>query len=584
MEKGYSLCYFLYGGDLQEQTIKLYNEQTAWLIITHSHSYDIESELVTRIVKLTINNILHSILDIPTNFNISWDKFCINIYRTNNSLSFTVNDNIITMSSNKTSLKMIKMNETDVVLFKTLGMFTKVSLSSDALAQGSTQHRDNIHSWNITQWKYDEAFKKVITNINLLKPLLMFIPVKQNFSSAYDTCWKLNAKIAGFLNESEWKEIYSFYKEIYPELDFVHFPYEKKDGGPTHNVYDKSILSGTFWVDQCESDFSSIFFAFSGTNCSSYFNTGVKNIYYFCNFPSPPVKKLNGLPKNILIEELYYPNIRLKGFYIWLGLKSSIIAYNNGVWQGKSLNASVKVRATLENFLMGKNKWFIQSIDSPQESLSHLNLSMNPCKNEEFACDDGSCVAYKERCDGQYNCPDNSDEKDCNFIIRPFDYNREEILPFWGTSKVDVFINLHILEVLSVNINSGRMDLKLNITMTWYDDRLTYQFLNDDVRQNVLTSEEFSATWKPSLVYANKDPNPNFVNVMPEMSVKLEDPFYITVDSSYGTVIRNYPGCENPLYLSTVIRYFIASVYIFSRNKKGGKIITKNDNIRYTIK
>ncbi len=573
MEKGFSLCYLLYGGDLQEQIIKLYNQQTSWLIITHSHSYDIESELVTRTVKLTINNILHSTLDIPTNFNISWDKFCIILNRTNNSLSFTVNDNIITASSNKTSLK---INETDVVLFKTLGMFTKVSLSSDALAPGSTQHKDNIHNWNITQWNYDELCKKSITNINLLKPLLMFIPVKQDLTSAWNTCWKLKAKIAGFLNESEWKEIYFFYKEIYPDLDFVHFPYQKEDGEPTFNFYDNSILSGTFWVDKCESNFSSIFFAFSGTNCSSYFNTGVKNYFYFCNYPSPPVKKLNGLPKNILIEELYYPNFRLKGFYIWLGLKGSIVAYNKGVWQGKSFNASLNVRATLDNLLLGKNKWEVQSIVSPQGNASFLNLSMNPCKTEEFACDDGSCCAYNERCDGQYNCSDNSDEKDCKFIIRPFDYNREEILPSWGKSTVDLTINLHLLEVLSVNINSGRMDLKLNITLKWYDDRLIYQFLNDDVRQNVLTSDEFSSIWKPSLVYANKDPNPNFVNVMPEMSVALEVPYYTTVNSSYGAVIRNYPGCENSLYLSAVIRYFIVSVSRISVKIKKWE----NDNIK----
>jgi len=35
------------------------------------------------------------------------------------------------------------------------------------------------------------------------------------------------------------------------------------------------------------------------------------------------------------------------------------------------------------------------------------------CTQDEFRCDDGTCIERRYRCDREYHCPDGTDEFDC---------------------------------------------------------------------------------------------------------------------------------------------------------------------------
>ena len=547
MEKGFSLCYMVFAGDFQTHNIQFYNnQQTVWLEVIHSFSYNLESRTITRTITVLNDNKNVDDQNIPTNFNTSWDKFCLTINNSNSNMVYTLNGNITVMNHT-----LISIYNTDVILFKIFGMFTQVTLSSLV----NYEQEGNIHNWNTSLWNYNKTNAIYVSSLDILQPLIMYVPLKQDIDSARSTCEILgDGVIVAYQKELEWRNIFKFYKAKYPQLDFVHFPYYS-DGEFYYDLYDNQNVSGTFWIDNCTTNFS--YFAFNGENCTtySYYGFSLKNYTFFCKLSSPAIFKVNGMPENTDFDQIYYPNFRLPDFN-WIGFNGTFIRYKNSKWRGAKYNVSDKIlsNASLNNLLVGRSDWTVQTVYSPFE-IFFPNLSMNRCEEEQFACGDGSCTAFENRCDGYFDCLDHSDEEECKFILHPDGYDNEEIIPGQWNKKVDMFVNIHLLEILDINIHSGRMDLKLNITLQWYDSRLNYVFLNEDPRQNVLNTKDFISIWKPTLIFANKDTNPYYVNAAPEMSVGLDGSFVDKqFDSSTGTYSRIYPGKLNPLYWTSIIR------------------------------
>lgn len=49
-------------------------------------------------------------------------------------------------------------------------------------------------------------------------------------------------------------------------------------------------------------------------------------------------------------------------------------------------------------------------------------LLLSVCTENQFTCDDGTCVPLAQRCDLKYDCRDHADEAHCLLVRLPPDY------------------------------------------------------------------------------------------------------------------------------------------------------------------
>ena len=103
----------------------------------------------------------------------------------------------------------------------------------------------------------------------------------------------------------------------------------------------------------------------------------------------------------------------------------------------------------------------------------------------------------KERCDQIVHCRDKSDENQCALLVfeesykkkvPPIDINtvNNSIIP------VIVSISTSLLNVLEISEFTHTIDLKLSISLEWYENRVQYHNLKIEEALNVLSDSEVS--------------------------------------------------------------------------------------------
>ena len=100
-----------------------------------------------------------------------------------------------------------------------------------------------------------------------------------------------------------------------------------------------------------------------------------------------------------------------------------------------------------------------------------------------------------ERCNQIMNCKDKSDENNCKLIVIEKNYNKN--VPPFTISKEDlslvparVTVSTQLENVLAISEFSHTIDLKLGITLEWYENRVVYYNLKSKEALNIPKKSE----------------------------------------------------------------------------------------------
>ena len=100
----------------------------------------------------------------------------------------------------------------------------------------------------------------------------------------------------------------------------------------------------------------------------------------------------------------------------------------------------------------------------------------------------------EERCDQIIQCKDKSDESSCQLLVFDSSYNNK-VAPFTinedkSVDPVKVNVSTSLMNVLAISEFSHTIDLKLGITLKWYENRVFYHNLKTEEALNVLSDRE----------------------------------------------------------------------------------------------
>ena len=107
------------------------------------------------------------------------------------------------------------------------------------------------------------------------------------------------------------------------------------------------------------------------------------------------------------------------------------------------------------------------------------------------------------------DCSDESDEKDCKVIVLKDGYNKN--IPPIARAKdgsaipADVSISITLMKVVEIEEVDHSIHLQFQISLTWKENRVTYQNLKEKTSLNALTEDDIGQLWLPLVIYDNTD-------------------------------------------------------------------------------
>jgi len=310
--------------------------------------------------------------------------------------------------------------------------------------------------------------------INRTEIVAMASSIRTAVSGSSFTCEKVWADLQDAITEGEWTNIHDWH-QLYVLRDNIDWKKSEPDGNAVQNCALLDIREDSVGFEDvdCNEEWCAVCFVderpnwtLKGANIAEDRN---KNYIGIQNGAGEPMK--------------------------YIGYSDFSIELENGLWTWRNTK-DLSVIATMEPdqtktvWPQGRKLWNLQQPVGDKKTGDKIKLLLSPCEDNQFTCDDATCIALEERCDLKPDCRDKSDETNCVLVQFPRAY-RSDLAPDLSGVKGDDEEEIHlpitlnlIVESLNVDTSNMEMHTNLNLSMTWTDSRIDFWNLNLDKTLN----------------------------------------------------------------------------------------------------
>ena len=134
-------------------------------------------------------------------------------------------------------------------------------------------------------------------------------------------------------------------------------------------------------------------------------------------------------------------------------------------------------------------------------SASNLRSLLIQCKKDEFTCNDGSCLDLNKRCNGFFDCFDESDEDHCEPLWIDRDNYRKTFPPATYSKKTEIKVTAQINGITNIDQISMNFRGDIKLKLQWRDSRIKFKDLRSE--GTFLTKHWMDRIWLPPLILSN---------------------------------------------------------------------------------
>ena len=245
------------------------------------------------------------------------------------------------------------------------------------------------------------------------------------------------------------------------------------------------------------------------------------------------------------------------GLITYIGKKHTRIQYDQTLHQWNMSVANNKdihgvTFSDVTSLVIGKHVWVITGDYACSSKDQELQLALSSCSGDQFTCSDGVCIDILARCDNINTCRDKSDEADCARVKIDPTYQKFIVPPPHSAdlALTEVKVGMNVETIMDINEVDGYFQVQFYLTLKWFESRLRFNNLKEDIDLNNFLPSENTEIWVPELIFENTEEKPSTTSDE-KTSIKVEKRGkFKASDISENQNIQYFAGSENPISLS----------------------------------